>query len=207
MSTQTILHKESPLVAAFTEAGAGLADLMLNHFVSNYTLDDVQQRTETALEAVAIDISPIAPEDPEAPAEPIVFDATTHDPQQISLHNYRVLKSEQSGLFNPPVVEPPPEPRYQTKNIDPRHFMEMFQSLRKDENGVGEDVLASITLLARQMEDAGDPTLRVWLAKEGAGPINIDHPEVVFGLAALVQLGKITQDESEQLAKGLLLSA
>lgn len=202
---QTILHINNPHVEAFRNAGASLTQLLNNHFVSNYTVSDVQVRSDLDPAVLSISIDPIAPEDPEQGLPAIVFDASENVIQHLTNSNYHNLRSEQPNLFPAPVVEPAPEPRYQTTNIDPRHFMEMFQNLRKDGSGKGEDVLASITLLAKQMEDDGDPTLRVWLAKEGAGPIDINHPEVVYGLDAMVQLGRITQAESDEISKGLLI--
>ena len=190
MSTQTILHKESPLVAAFTEAGAGLADLMLNHFVSNYTLDDVQKRTETVLEATAIDINPIVPEDPETDVEPIIFDADTHEPQQISLHNYRVLRAEQSGLFNPPIVEPEPEPRY-------KRLMTSSEFVR--------DVLTGTEVAHIGQLQATDPTVWAWAYITSAGNVSVDHDAFAPGMSLGVDKGVWTTGRAAEISKGLLI--
>ncbi|WP_292950109.1 hypothetical protein [Neptuniibacter sp. UBA847] len=190
MSTQTILHKESPLVAAFTEAGAGLSDLMLNHYVSNYTLSDVQQRTETALEATPIDINPIIPEDAETPVPAIVFDAVTHNPQFLTTSNYRALKAQQPELFNPPIVEPDPEPRY-------KRVMTSSEFVR--------DVLTREEVARIGQLQATDPTVWAWAYITSAGNVSVDHDNFAPGIALGIDRGVWNTERAAEISKGLLI--
>lgn len=191
MSTQTILHKESNLVAAFTEAGAGLSDLMPNHYVSNWALADVQQRTETALEATPIDINPIVSEDPETPVPAIVFDAATFEPQFLTTSNYRALKAQQPELFNPPIVEPVPEPRY-------KEYMTQAEFIR---DLITEAEWEAIAPLAQ-----ADPTVWAWCFTTNAGDVWVKHPSFEAGMQMGIAADIWDQARADEISKGLLIT-
>lgn len=188
---QTILHINNPHVEAFRNAGASLTQLLNNHFVSNYTVSDVQVRSDLDPAVMSISIDPIAPEDPEQGLPAIVFDASENVIQHLTNSNYHNLRSEQPNLFPAPVVEPEPEPRYK-KHMTEAEFVRDL---------ITKEEWAAIGALAN-----ADANVWAWAYTTSAGEVWVEHPDFEAGLQLGVSLSVWNEARADEIRKGLLIT-
>lgn len=188
MQAHTILHKESPLVDMFRTAGAGLADLMIDHYVSNFTVSDVQKRTVEVIGITALDINPVVPTDLNEHIANIVFDAATHVPQFLTTGNYHKLRNEQPDLFPLPMIEPNQEPRY-------KRVMSQEEFSR--------DLLGLENWIKIETAALTSPLVGAWRDITVAGEVSLDHPDLIKGFGLTVSLGIFEQSEIDVFMEGI----
>lgn len=195
MSTITILHKDSPLIASFIEAGTTITAVMVNHVISSWTLKDVQTRTDLDPELVASVIDPeISTEENAIPA-PIVFDPAIDAIQQLSSHNFKELRKQQGILFPAPVVEPAPEPRYKTHMTG----SEFSRDLLKPEEWEAIELLAQT-----------DTKVAAWRNITISGGVWTEHEDFEAGIQLAGSLGVWGEGAAkaarmEEIKRGLLI--
>lgn len=185
---QTILHINNPHVEAFRNAGASLTPLLKEHYVSNWTVNDVQVRSDLDPAVVSVSIDLIAPEDPEQPLPAIVFDPAVDVIQHLSTANFRKLKEQQPELFPAPVAEPDPEPRYRRK-MTSNEFV----------NLLGDELETLILTAAKSSID-----IQKYINRMGwADYVDLDDSGVFAGLAGLKKAGLISQEEIDRIMLGV----
>lgn len=191
MSTITILHKDSPLIDSFIEAGTKVTPSLIDHVISSWTLNDVQTRTDLDPELISVCIDPIIPEDENPVVPAIVFDAAEDAIQHLSAANYHKLRAEQPGLFPAPVVEPEPEPRYKTHMTS----SEFVRDLITQEEWQAVETHAQI-----------NAAVAAWRDITISGGVWTEHDDFEAGLQLAGSLGIWDEVRADEIRKGLLIT-
>lgn len=188
MSTQTILHINNPHIEAFRNAGASLTQILNEHYVSNWTVEDVRKFSDLDPAIVSVSIDPITPEDPEQSVPPIVFDPAVNVIQEIDHRWFKKFREQHESLFPAPIAEPDPEPRY-------KEYMTQAEFIR---DLITQSEWEAIAPLAN-----ANPTIWAWCFTTNAGDVWVKHPDFEAGIQMGIDAGVWNAERADEIRKGL----
>lgn len=194
---QTLIPNDSPLIAVFAAVhGVTLTQSLVNYKLSNYTLEDVQARTEEDVQATVVNIDPVPLEDPEAPLPPVELTSDPMALMTLSNRTFRALREQQEALFPVPEPEPEPEPRYKTHMTG----SEFSRDLLKPEEWEAIELLAQT-----------DAKVATWRNITISGGVWTEHDALEAGIQLAGSLGVWGEGAAkaarmDEIRKGLLIT-